>query len=265
MKTLDLEGLVVPPTTPFDENMLLDERSLALHLDFLSEHGVKRILLNGTTAEFFSLLPAERRRLLMLARSNFDGEILFNTASDSLLQALDAVKWAEDGGADGIVAMPPYYYSDAPREGLIDYLNSLSQSTSLPMVLYNFTRHTGNPITPEILKSVVHAAIKDSSGDFSLIGGTPCYLAGTSSSVVEACKAGARGFVSSIANFIPELYVRLEELLKCGDLMQAEEVQAEINAIRAGMVSSNEIAEIKRELSKIISGYPERVRLPLVQ
>jgi 4-hydroxy-tetrahydrodipicolinate synthase len=264
MKTLDLEGLVVPPTTPFDENMLIDERSLVAHLVFLAEHGVKRILLNGTTAEFFSLLPAERRRLLMLARSNFDGEILFNTASDSLLQALDAIKWAEDEGADAIVAMLPYYYANAPVEGLIDYLNRLSESTSLPMVLYNFTKHTGNPITPEILKAVDHVAIKDSSGDFSLIGATSCYLAGTSSRILEAYKAGAKGFVSSIANFIPELYVRLEDLLKCGDLMQVEDLQAEINVIRAGMASSNEIAGIKRELSMLIRDYPERVRLPLL-
>jgi len=245
--------------------MLIDESSLASHLDFLSGHGVKRILLNGTTAEFFSLLPAERRRLLMVARSNFDGEILFNTASDSLLQALDAVKWAEDEGADAVVAMLPYYYAGAPVEGLIGYLNCISQSTSLPVVLYNFTRHTGNPMSPEILESVEHFAIKDSSGDFSLIGASPCYLAGTSSRIVEAYRAGAKGFVSSVANFIPGLYVRLEGLLNCGDLRQAEELQAEINAIGAGMASSGEIAGIKRELSGLISGYPERVRLPLVQ
>jgi 4-hydroxy-tetrahydrodipicolinate synthase len=265
MDTLDMAGLIVPVTTPFNENNRIDEEALAAHLHFLSEHGVTRILLNGTTAEFFSLLPEERRQLLIAARRHFKGTFLFNTGSDSLLQSMEAAQWAQEEGADAIVVMSPYYYADAPIEGLIDYLNSLSESTSLPMVLYNFTKHTGNPITPEILKAVDHVAIKDSSGDFSLIGATPCYLAGTSSRIVEAYKAGAKGFVSSIANFIPELYVRLEALLKCGDLIQAEDQQAEINVIRAGMLSSNEIAGIKRELSKLISGYPERVRLPLVE
>ncbi|MBE9536490.1 MAG: dihydrodipicolinate synthase family protein [Proteobacteria bacterium] len=261
----DVEGLIVPPTTPFDESMLVDERALAAHLGFLGEHGVKRILLNGTTAEFFSLMPEERRSLLKVARRNFDGLILYNTASDSLLQSLDTLKWAEAEGADAIVAMLPYYYADAPEEGLLDYLKTLSESTNLPVIFYNFTKHTNNPITRTMLKAVDHFAIKDSSGDFSLIGSTPCYLAGTSSRILEAYKAGAKGFVSSIANFIPETYVRLEELLKSGDFSRVECLQNEINTIRAKMTASNEIAGIKKELSRLIKGYPARVRLPLVE
>lgn len=265
MNAPDIKGLVVPATTPFDENNLIDEEAFSSHLDFLSELGVTRILLNGTTAEFFSLLPEERRRLLIVARRKFKGMLLFNTGSDSLLQSMEAARWAQEEGADAIVAMAPYYYANVPIEGLIEYLNSLARSTSLPMVLYNFTKHTNNPITKDVLKAVDHVAIKDSSGDFSLVGSTSCYLAGTSSRIVEAYKVGAKGFVSSIANFIPELYVRLEDVLKHGDLMQAEDIQVEINAIRAGMVSSNEIAGIKIELSRLISGYPERVRLPLLE
>lgn len=262
---LDIDGLVVPPATPFGKNDLIDEGSLAAHLAFLAQNGVKRILINGTTAEFFSLLPQERKRLLKVARGNFGGTIFFNTASDSMLQALDAVKWAEDEGADAIVSMLPYYYAGAPVDGLIAYLNRISESTSLPMVLYNFTKHAGNAITPEILKAVDHVAIKDSSGDYSLIGSTPCYLAGTSSRIVDAYKAGARGFVSATANYIPELYVRLESLLMSGEIAAAEKLQSEINDVRKKMTSSSEISGIKRELSKIIAGYPEEVRLPLVK
>ena len=159
MDTLDLAGLIVPATTPFDENNCIDERSLASHLEFLSEHGVTRILLNGTTAEFFSLLPEERRQLLIAARRHFKGMLLFNTGSDSLLQSIEAARWAQEEGADAIVAMAPYYYADAPVEGLIDYFNCLSEPTNLPMVLYNFIKHTNNPITREILKTVDHIAI----------------------------------------------------------------------------------------------------------
>jgi len=264
MDPLDLAGLIVPPTTPFNEAMGIDESALANHLEFLGRHGVTRLLVNGTTGEFFSLLPEERRLLLKLSRRHFPGIILFNTASDSLLQSLDAARWAEDLGADAIVAMAPYYYADAPSEGLVEYFNHLGESVQLPMILYNFTKHTNNPISPEILDRVKHVAIKDSSGDRSLIGSTSCYLAGTSRQMVEWHEAGARGFVSSLANHQPDLYVRMEKHLKNGDMENAREVQAEIISKCADMKGGNEIAAIKEKLSVLIPGYPGRMRLPLL-
>ena len=263
-KELHLAGLIVPPPTPFKRDLEIDEKALAGHLGFLAEKGVTRLLINGTTAEFFSLLPPERRRLLVCARRCFPGTILFNTAADSLFQSLEAVKWAEDLGADAVVAMAPYYYAGAPWTGLLEYFKKIESSTDLPFLLYNFSRHTGNPITPDILEKVRHAGIKDSSGDLSLIPHTSCYLAGTSRQVVEAFMKGAKGFVSSLANIEPGLYVSLEKLLNDGDMDGAGKIQDEIIE-RCGKVDpSNEISSLKKRLSSLIEGYPPAVRLPLI-
>ncbi|MDT8318807.1 MAG: dihydrodipicolinate synthase family protein [bacterium] len=264
MDPLDLAGLIVPPTTPFNENMCVDEGALAMHLEFLGKHGVTRLLINGTTGEFFSLMPEERKLLLALARRHFSGIILFNTASDSLLQSIDAARWAEECGADAIVAMAPYYYAGAPSKGLVEYFNRLGGSVKLPLVLYNFERHTNNPLSPEILDGVKHVAIKDSSGDRLLIESTSCYLAGTSRQMVEWHEAGAKGFVSSLANHQPDLYVRLEECLSDGNIDNAKKLQKEIIGRCADMESKNEIAAIKEKLSALIPGYPTRMRLPLL-
>ena len=260
----DLAGLMVPSPTPFNDAMGVDEGALARHLEYLAGHGVSRLLVNGTTGEFFSLLPEERRLLLKLSRRHFPGTILFNTASDSLLQSLDAARWAGDFGADAIVAMAPYYFADAPSEGLVEYFNRLEGSVQLPLVLYNFTKHTNNPLTPWILDRVRHIAIKDSSGDRSLMGSTPCYLAGTSRQMVEWHEAGAGGFVSALANHLPELYLRLEQYLSDGDMDGAKELQTEICGRCDDMKGVGEIAAIKEKLSALIPGYTGRVRLPLL-
>ena len=263
MVPLDLSGLIVPPPTPFNDTMGIDEKAFVEHLEFLADHGVTRILVNGTTAEFFSLLPEERKLLLTVARRYFPGIVLFNTASDSLLQAKKAARWAEDYGADAIVAMAPYYYASAPAEGLIEFFNELGDSVDIPMMLYNFTKHTNNPLTPEILKAVKHIGIKDSSGDYSLIDATSNYFAGTSRAMVEAHLKGAKGFVSALANHMPKLYVRLEEALKEREMEHAGVLQAEIAKSCAGIEAENEIAFIKTKLSESIRGYPLRMRLPL--
>ncbi|MDH3975784.1 MAG: dihydrodipicolinate synthase family protein [Deltaproteobacteria bacterium] len=256
-------GLIVPPTTPFDAASRIDEKALAAHLEYLAENNVSSILANGTTAEFFSLLPAERRNLLVLSRKYFPGTIYFNTASDSLLQAKEAAHWARESGADAIVAMAPYYYANAPAAGIIGFFKELAAWARLPLILYNFARHTNNPLTAHILKAVPHAAIKDSSGDESLISATPCYLAGTSRSMLEWVGLGAKGYVSAGANYLPDLYVKLEKAINNGDMDSAGAVQNEIRVRHLKDEGENEITIIKKKLSTIIPGYPLRVRLPL--
>ncbi|MCK5528476.1 MAG: dihydrodipicolinate synthase family protein, partial [Kiritimatiellae bacterium] len=263
MVPLDLGGLVVPVVTPFDAELKIDEKALIAHLEFLASHGVARIMVNGTAAEFFSLLPEERKLLLTIATRYFPGLIFFNTSSDSLAQAKLAAHWAEDYGADAIIAMPPYYYADAAEQKLVDFFNELAESVELPMLLYNFVKHTNNVITPEIARQVKQIGIKDSSNNHSLIDATDHYFAGTSRSVVEGYQAGACGFVCAQANHIPGLYVELEKLLCAGDMESAKRLQEEIREVCATVSLPNEIAAIKMRLAEIIPSYSSATRLPL--
>jgi len=101
-------------------------------------------------------------------------------------------------GADALICLPPYYYAGAPAKGLTAFFATVAAAAELPLYLYNFPRHTGNPITPELLKAVSHAGLKDSAADLSLIGHTPRYLLGGDSQIVEAtAKEGAGMFRAS--------------------------------------------------------------------
>lgn len=264
-QTIDLEGLVVPVATPFTDSDQIDADALGCHLEWLEAHGVSRVMINGTTAEFCSLLPSERRELLEISRRAFKGCLLFNTGSDSLAQACEAAHWAEDVGADAIVGMTPYYLAGVPEEGLARYLTALAEASSLPLVIYNFVKHTGNAITPRILRQVPHVAVKDSSGDYGLIGATPLYLGGTSRSMVQVWQAGARGFVSALANVLPNRYVVLEAHLGGNRMVEAEAEQADIcAALPPPARGVNEIAFIKQQLATVIPSYRPHVRLPLL-
>ena len=263
MRPLDLGGLIVPVATPFDDELNIDEKALIAHLEFLVEHGVTRIMVNGTTAEFFSLLPEERKLLLAVSTRYFPGLIFFNTGSDSLEQAKLAAHWAEDYGADAIIAMAPYYYADAEAQQLVDFFNEIAGSVELPMLLYNFVKHTNNAITPKMARQIKQIGIKDSSGDRTLIGATDHYFSGTSRSMVEGYQDGACGFVSAQANHIPDLYVELERLLLADNIDSAMKLQEQIRKVCDGASKPNEIVAIKTRLSKIIPGYSATARLPI--
>ena len=263
----ELEGLVIPVPTPFAESGAIDFGAFLAHLDWLAECGVRNLLINGTTGEFFSLTPAEQLRVLQVARDNWDGIIIAHTGSPVLGQpaapkplgeggCLETAHAAEEIGADFLASLPPFYFAGAPVEGLVRWFNELAESTALPLILYNFPKHTGNPLTPEILSQVPHYGIKDSSADLSLVPATPRYFVGGDTKISAAYTAGAKGFVSASANIDPLPYVRIEK-------KQTPENQAAVDAVNARTNGPFAIARIKQALSEIIPGYPSAVRPPL--
>lgn len=254
----ELNGLVVPLSVPFAESGEIDFGAFLAHLDWLAECGVCNLLVNGTTGEFFSLSPAEQLQLLQTARENWDGIIIAHTGSPAISQCLESAHAAEEIGADFIAALPPFYFAGAPAAGLVEWFTALAESTALPLILYNFPKHTGNPLTPEILAQVSHYGMKDSSADLSLIPATPRYFVGGDRKISAAYAAGAKGFVSASANIDPLPYLRIER-------EQTPENQAAVDAVNARTNGPFAIARIKRALSEIIPGYSSAVRAPLIR
>jgi len=251
-ENFELKGLVVPVPTPFAEDGAVDLGAFLSHLDWLAECGVRNLLINGTTAEFFSLLHDEQMELLQAAREVWKGTLIFHIGTPALFQGLEAARAAEHAGADLIASLPPFYIADAPADGIVEWFNQLSEVTELPFILYNFPKHTGNPLTPEMLKKIPHWGIKDSSSDFSLIPETPRYFVGGDRKISTAYAAGGVGFVSASANIDPMPYLQIEK-----------ERQAEVDAVNARTSGPDAIAKIKQALSEILPGYPAAVRPPL--
>ena len=258
MKKADfkLNGLVVPVPTPFGSDDSIDFGAYLAHLDWLAECGVCNLLVNGTTGEFFSLTPDEQMQLLRVSREAWKGRLIFHLGDTALFQTLETAHKAEEAGADFIASLPPFYFAGAPADGLVEWFCRLSLESDLPLILYNFPKHTGNALTPEVLEKIPHWGIKDSSADLSLIPATPNYFVGGDRKISEAYVAGAKGFVSASANIDPLPYLKIEK-------SQTPELQTAVDAVNARANGPYAIAKIKQALAEIIPGYPAVVRPPL--
>ncbi len=257
-----LKGLIVPVLTPFDESGAIDQRAFIRHLEFLAHHGIHRIMVNGTTAEFYSLLPEERKTLLKLARRYFPGLIVLHAGGTGLAQNMIEVEWANELGVDAVAALPPIYPAGLSETGIIDYFSALEAKADVPFILYNFPKHSGNPITPEILKSVPHYAIKDSAQNLELMEYTPRYFVGSSTNLYDPVQQGAAGFVCATANVRPEIYAAMETLVVAAKVGEAAVLQEEIRAYSKPF-SAGGVPLLKQALSRKLSGYPMNVRIPL--
>ncbi|NQT26326.1 dihydrodipicolinate synthase family protein [candidate division KSB1 bacterium] len=263
LKTVDLSGLIVPILTPFDDQGGIYREKFIEHLEFLAHHGVHRILVCGTTGEFFSLTSEEKRLLLRLTRSYFPGVILYLAGAESLVGTLEQIQWAEEDGADAVLVLPHYYLSGLSAQNLAVYLTRISEKTSLPLILYNFPKYTGNSLTPEILSQVTHFGVKDSSANLDLLSHTPNYFMGGDSKILESHRLGGKGFFSARANVFPALFMEMEKALRF-DPKEAKTIQQKIKTLSGKMGRGHEIPELKAVMPLSVPGYPVSPRLPLL-
>lgn len=262
----DMVGLVVPVVTPFAADGAVDETAFERHLEFLAERGVRRVLINGTTGEFFSLTRVERRRLLALARRRLASplRVLYQVGCCSLPDTLEEVRVAAESGADAAVCIAPYYLAHAPRAGLIAYYQAVANACRLPLILYNFPKHTQNPIDREVLAAVPHFGMKDSSADLSLVGPAGRYYIGGDRRIVECFSAGGHSWVSGLSNAFPELHVEMERALASADADRAADTQRRIASLCERLAGAEEIVHAKVALDRRLGGYPTAVRPPIV-
>jgi 4-hydroxy-tetrahydrodipicolinate synthase len=260
-----IQGLIVPVTTPFTKDGAIDQQAFIAHCEWLYSNGVRRILVGGTTGEFFSLTAQERIEICTIACSFFPGVVLFQCGCDGLKLTLSLLEKSLRAGIDGVFCLPPYYYHNAPPAGLIEYFTLVAQVCTVPFYLYNFPLHTGNTITNELLQKIPHTGLKDSSGNLDLIEHTPVYFTGSEKYIIESHSRGGKGFICGTPNILPQPYIPLEQALFSNDIPAAQSIISKICLSKPSIPGISGIALIKAILSKIIPDYKPFVRPPLVR
>lgn len=257
------ENVIPAVATPI-KNFRIDEISLKNHIEFLQKNGITVILSGGTTGEFSSIGSSNRKKIFELTRKFFDGKIILNVSDTSIFDVKNNIEFAQDFGADAITLIAPFYFANVAAKGIVKFLDEAVNFSKIPCMLYNFTKHTQNKITPEILKSLSCAALKDSDKDETLIAYTPCYVCGGDSLICDFYKKGAKGVVSVMANYNPKLVVKIWDELQNGDFAGAQKTQEKICEIAARFRKDDQISRIKYALSKILKDYPQDAELPLL-
>ncbi|WP_432014486.1 5-dehydro-4-deoxyglucarate dehydratase [Streptomyces cucumeris] len=165
-----LDGLLAFPLTPFTEHLDLDLDALADTVERHLEAGAGALFVACGTGEFGSLSPHEHAAVLARARDVTGGRVpVWVGAGGGPPTARAGVALAEEGGADGVLLLPPYLVS-GPPQGLVDFVRHAVGDTRVPVVVYH--RATG-VFTPSAAVSLLGipsvAGLKDGCGDIELM------------------------------------------------------------------------------------------------
>ncbi|MGI9000932.1 MAG: dihydrodipicolinate synthase family protein [Pseudonocardia sp.] len=267
---------IVAVVTPFDAQGAVDEGALRSYLAFLSAAGVRTIFVNGTTGEFFTMTVPERRAVLELCREHWSGQVIAHIGSASVGDALDLLDHARSR-ADYVAVIAPYYFASPPEEGVRAYFRQLLVRSDLPLLLYNFPRHTQTAITPSVVSQLAAEfpllrGVKDSGKDrdvtrqFKAARPDMQVFVGDDRAAAHLAEIGADGIVTGGGGPVVEIPLRIAGAVQGGDLEHARQLQVGFDRWTDARHASplTEIAFTKAALAARLPGFPPHVRPPLV-
>jgi dihydrodipicolinate synthase/N-acetylneuraminate lyase len=223
------EGVIPAITTPFRDDLSVDEAFLRRHVDVLVKAGCTGIVALGSLGEGGTLSHAEKGAVLGAAFEGLAarGPLVAGIAAMSTADAVALAREAERARCKGLMVLPPYVYRGDWRETK-DHFRAVISATPLPCMLYNNPIAYGTDVLPEQLEELCRdlpnlVAVKESSADVrrvttirARLGGRIAVLVGVDDLIVEGIGAGAVGWIAGLVNALPLESVRLFDLARAG-------------------------------------------------
>ena len=141
---MQLEGVYTPVVTPFLADDALDLDGYARVIEFVLAGGVRGLVANGTTGEYYACTFDERARLLEACRDVNAGraQLIAGVNSGSTREVIRHGEVARELGYDAVMLAAPHTSLPSQRE-LAAHVAAGAEHVGLPVVLYNYPARAG--------------------------------------------------------------------------------------------------------------------------
>lgn len=229
-------GILTAMITPFNEyGVNFDE--LGRMLDYQIEGGTDAVVILGTTGEPATMTEEEKIAVIKYSVNRVNGymKVIVGTGSNDTARAVANAEIAEKLGADGILAVTPYY-NKCTQAGLLDYYKKICSAVKIPVIAYNVPSRTAVNILPETAEKLAKipnmAGIKEASGNMAQvcetmrrIRGKMDLYSGEDFLNLPMLAIGGAGLISVTSNVAPALVKKMYNLVKENRLDEANAVQ----------------------------------------
>jgi 4-hydroxy-tetrahydrodipicolinate synthase len=269
-------GSIPALVTPFLGGRVAED-TFAQFVEWQIAEGSDALVPCGTTGESATLSRDEHRAVIATAVQVAKGRVpvIAGCGSYSTEAAIEMVRSAADVGADAALVVVPYYNKPS-QAGLAAHFTAVAEASSLPIVVYNVPSRTVADISVETLAQVAKhpriVAIKDATGNLARVsaqrlacGEDFCQLSGNDDMALGFNAMGGVGCISVTANVAPRLCSDFQKAMREGRWNEAVKLQDRLYPLHAALFSDASPGPTKYALSRIKSGFPADLRLPLVE
>jgi 4-hydroxy-tetrahydrodipicolinate synthase len=220
--TAPITGLWAACATPLEAGGGVDHAAFARHGARLLTAGCDGLVLFGTTGEGPSFTSAERLAAVaaLLKAGIAPDRLALGTGGPAIGDTIALIRDALSLGLVHALILPPYYFRDAPPEGIGDAFAAVLDGVGdarLRATLYSIPQVSGVGVPPAQVARLrrgygaMLAGVKDSSGDFAQFlafrAAAPevAVLVGNEPDIARARAAGGAGTICGMVNLAPAL------------------------------------------------------------
>ena len=219
---MNLKGLGVAIITPFKEDFSVDFRALTKLINHVIDGGVDYIVSLGTTGESVVLNDQEKTSVVEHTINTVEKRvpICLGIGGNDTMAIVDKIKKTNFSNISAILSVSPYYNKPS-QEGIFLHYKLISESSSVPIILYNVPGRTSSNIEASTTLKLASKfsniiGIKEASGDLSqisqIIKNKPKnfnVVSGDDDLTNQIIKNGGDGVISVVGQCFPKLFSKM--------------------------------------------------------
>ena len=253
MRNLDKYKGVIPAFYAcYDKEGNISPEGVQALTRYFVEKGVKGVYVNGSSGECIYQSVEDRKIVLENVMKAAEGKltVIAHVACNNTKDSMELAAHAESLGVDAIAAIPPIYFH-LPEYAIAQYWNDISSAApNTDFVIYNIPQLAGVALTQslfaEMRKNPRVIGVKNSSmpvQDIQMFkqaaGEDYIIFNGPDEQFMSGRVIGAEGAIGGTYGAMPELFLKLDELVKAGEMETARKLQYAVDAIIYKMCSGH--------------------------
>ena len=236
----------------YDEKGEISTEGVKALTRHLISKGVKGVYVGGSSGECIYQHVDERKKVLEAVMEEAKGKltVIVHVGCNNTADSVELAAHAQSVGADAIASIPPIYFH-LPEYAIAEYWNAMSAAApDLDFVIYNIPQLAGVALTQslfaEMRKNPNVIGVKNSSmpvQDIQMFkqAAGPDYIIfnGPDEQFMSGRVIGAEGAIGGTYGVMPELYLKLDDYVKAGEMEKAREIQYACDEIIYKMCSAH--------------------------
>lgn len=273
---MKINGVWIPIITPFDGDQI-DYAAYQKLIDFYIGKGISGLIPLATTGESPAIEDDEFETMIEKTLE-FNRErvpVFIGVGSNYTQKVLKQLKVVAKYKVDGVLSVSPYY-NRPDQNGIYQHFLKMSESSSLPILIYNIPYRTGRNIENETiyklaeLKNII--GLKDSCGDLKqtmeLLLHPPAdfsILTGEDSHFYTTLLLGGAGGILASAHLKTEIFIDIFKLVQANNHQAALEKWKSLADLIPLLFVEPNPAPIKYCLQRLGLIQSLETRLPLTE
>lgn len=220
--------------------------------DYYIKKGVKGVYVNGSSGECIYQSVEDKKLILenVIAQAKGRLTVIAHVACNNTADSMELARHAQSLHADAIAAIPPIYFH-LPEYAIAGYWNDISSAApDTDFIIYNIPQLAGVSLTMNLFEKMREnprvIGVKNSSmpvQDIQMFkqaaGDSYIIFNGPDEQFISGRVIGAEGAIGGTYGAMPELFLKMDDCVKSGDMEHARQIQYSVNEIIYKMCSAH--------------------------